>query len=143
MPIYDTDMKVRDTRAGTLAAFTSLFLGLLAFFSLLDAQAAAQQLWYGVICATFLFWRVRVGQTGVFDTEDGLLVKRMRRSPVSIPTSAEPAMTFEKRLLGHRLVILTNDEGRVATDFLFSKPALERRLELPDNLAAGVSISQE
>lgn len=136
-------MKVRDTKAGTLTAFTSLFLGLLAFFSLLDAQTAPQQLWYGLICAVFLFWRVRVGQTGVFDTEDGLLVKRMRRSSVEIPSSAEPTMSFQKRLLGHRLVILTNDEDSVATDFLFTKPALERRLELPNNLAAGESVSQE
>lgn len=134
-------MKVRDTKAGTLTAFTSLFLGLLAFFSLLDAQTAPQQLWYGLICAVFLFWRIRVGQTGVFDTEDGLVVKRMRRTSVSIPATAEPTIGFEKRLIGHRAVILTNDDDRVTTDFLFTKPALERRLVLPDNLAAGVATA--
>ena len=134
-------MKVRETKAGALAAFTSFFLGLLAFFSVLDAQTTQRQLWYGVICAVFMFWRFRVGQTGVFDTDDGLVVKRMRRSLVSIPSSAEPTVDFEKRLIGHRLVIQTNEGDRVDTDFLFTKPALESRLQLPDNLTAGASVT--
>ncbi len=132
-------MKVRETKAGALAAFTSFFLALLAFFSLLDAQTGQEQFFYGVICAVFMFWRFRVGQTGVFDTPDGLLVKRMRRSSVSIPSSAEPTLDFDKRLIGHRLMIETNDGNRVATDFLFTKPELESRLELPDNLSASVA----
>jgi len=129
-------MKVRNTRAGALTAFTSFFLALLAFFSVLDAQTVERQLWYGIVCAVFMFWRLRLGQTGVFDTPHGLVVKRMRRSSVSISSSADPTVAFEKRFAGHRLVIQTNDGDRVATDFLFAKPALEPRLELPDNLAA-------
>lgn len=128
-------MKVRDTRSGTLTAFTSTFLALLAFFGVLDAATLDEQIGYAAIGSVFLFWRFRVGQTGVFDTADGLVVRRLRRKTVAIPASADPTIEFGKSLIVHRLFIKTNDGKRVSTDFLFAKPILEPRLDVPANLA--------
>jgi hypothetical protein len=127
-------MKVRNTKAGALTAFTSMFLALLALFSFMDAQTFDEQLGYAAIGAVFLFWRFRVGQTGVFDTPDGLVVRRLRRKTVEIPTASMPTVEFDKWFVVHRMFIRTNDGARVSTDFLFTKPVLESRLELPDNL---------
>lgn len=132
-------MKVRETRAGALTAFTSMFLGILALFGVIDAQTFDQQLGYGSIGVVFFFWRFRVGQTGVFDTDDGVVVRRLRRKTVVVPTDSGPTIEFDKWLAGHRLFIRTNDGDRVSTDFLFAKPMLEPRLELPSNLAAEVA----
>lgn len=133
-------MKVRDTRAGTLTAFTSMFLAILAFISALDGQTFDEQLGFGAIGAVFLFWRFRVGQTGVFDTGDGLVVRRLRRKTVVIPSSAVPTIEFGKWLVFHRLFIETNDGRQISTDFLFLKPELEARMELPANLAPGAVL---
>ena len=130
-------MKVRETKVGALTAFSSMFLGLLALFSVIDAQTFDEQLGYGAIGAVFWFWRFRVGQTGVFDTDDGVVVRRLRRKTVLIPAGSVPTIEFDKWFAGHRLFIRTNDGDRVSTDFLFAKPMLEPRLELPSNLAAG------
>lgn len=127
-------MNVRSTRAGTLTAFTSMFLGILAVFSFMGAASAAQQLLFAAVAAAFFFWRFRLGLTGVFDTEDGIVIRRMRRVPVMVPASAGPTVDFEKRLIAHRMIVRDNEGQRFPTDFLFAKPELEPRLELPENL---------
>lgn len=119
-----------------------MFLAILAFISAADGQTFDEQLGLGVIGAVFLFWRFRVSQTGVFDTDDGLVIRRLRRKTVVIPSRAEPTIEFGKWLFFHRLFIQNNDGPRVSTDFLFLKPELEERMDLPNNLATNAALTQ-
>ncbi len=128
-------MAMKSSRAGMIGSLISIFLLVSLFSAALDAEAlvARSSLFAAAAIAALVFFRL--GSAGIFETSEGIMIKRLWHPMLTIATTAEPTAHFERRRIGHRLIVEADGHELITTSFVLAKPDLERRMSFPSSLA--------
>ncbi len=128
-------MTVKSSRAGTIGLVTLMFLFVSSFSAALDAEALAARTSLFAVAAISELVQFRLDAAGIFETSEGLVIKRLWHPLLTVPATAEPTAHFERRRIGHRLIVEADGHELITTSFVLAKPDLERRMSFPSSLA--------
>lgn len=127
-------MRWLSSRGGKLGFFGA-FLSLMASISW--ARESDDTVWRIAaiaVTAAVVLHIVRWSVIGVFDTDEGIVIKRSWRRRLAIPATAHPVADFRKHRAGHQLIIRADGYPPTPTDFVFARPAIEPQMKVPSNL---------